>query len=133
MDYEALGLRVGLEIHAQLDTEKLFCSCPTILEDSHDYSYERRLRPTMSELGEIDPAAKEEFTKGIVNIYKGSLEGTCLVYADEEPPHQPNEEAIYILLQISSLLKADIVDQIQFMRKIVIDGSNVSGFQRTAL
>ncbi|MCS7111298.1 MAG: hypothetical protein RMI45_08715, partial [Ignisphaera sp.] len=29
-DYRALGLRVGLEIHQQLNTRhKLFCSCPT--------------------------------------------------------------------------------------------------------
>lgn len=133
MDYQALGLKVGLEIHAQLDTEKLFCSCPTFLEDVHDYSYKRRLRPTMSELGEIDPAAKDEFTKRIMNIYRGSLDGTCLVYADEEPPHEPNRDAVYTLLQISALLGADIADEIQFMRKIVIDGSNVSGFQRTAL
>jgi len=133
VDYDELGLKVGLEIHAQLDTRKLFCHCPTALNDDYDVSFMRRLRPTMSELGEIDPAAKEEFTKGIVNIYKASTKGSCLVYSDEEPPHEPNGDAIYILLQISRLLQADIVDQIQFMRKIVIDGSNVSGFQRTAL
>ncbi|MBN1786293.1 MAG: Glu-tRNA(Gln) amidotransferase subunit GatE, partial [Candidatus Methanofastidiosa archaeon] len=133
MDYEELGLKVGLEIHAQLDTRKLFCSCPSSLNENHDYLFKRRLRPTMSELGEIDPAAREEFTKGMMNIYNTSLSDSCLVYSDEEPPHDPNPDAIHILLQISALLKADIVDQIQFMRKIVIDGSNVSGFQRTAL
>ena len=30
MDYKALGLVAGIEIHQQLDTkEKLFCHCPT--------------------------------------------------------------------------------------------------------
>jgi len=30
MDYEALGLKVGVEVHRQLDTKhKLFCMCPT--------------------------------------------------------------------------------------------------------
>ena len=36
-------------------------------------------------------------------------------------------------MQVSLLLNARPLDSIQFMRKIVIDGSNVSGFQRTAL
>src|SRR3989344_5202400 len=36
-------------------------------------------------------------------------------------------------LYVALLLKAKPLDAIQFMRKIVIDGSNVSGFQRTAL
>lgn len=133
MDYDKIGLMVGLEIHAQLDTPKLFCSCPTELSDAGKCSIMRRLRPTMSELGEIDPAAKEEFTKGMVNNYLSDFDSSCLVYLDEEPPHDPNGDAVYILLQIAMLLQADICDQIQFMRKIVIDGSNVSGFQRTAM
>ncbi|GAF96681.1 unnamed protein product, partial [marine sediment metagenome] len=58
---------------------------------------------------------------------------TCLVELDEEPPRPINQEAIGIALEISLLLKAKIIDEIQVMRKIVIDGSNVSGFQRTAL
>ena len=32
MDYEARGLKAGIEIHQQLNTrEKLFCGCPTTL------------------------------------------------------------------------------------------------------
>ena len=43
MDYKALGLVAGIEIHQQLDTkEKLFCHCPTALreisEDSGEFS-----------------------------------------------------------------------------------------------
>jgi len=133
MDYDSIGLRVGLEIHAQLDTGKLFCRCPSVLSDSQNFGFKRQLRPTMSELGEIDPAAKEEFTKGMMNLYKASTDGNCLVYSDEEPPHDPDDDAVKTLLQISLMLNADIVDVIHFMRKIVIDGSNVSGFQRTAM
>ncbi|MHC1604609.1 MAG: Glu-tRNA(Gln) amidotransferase subunit GatE [Candidatus Methanofastidiosia archaeon] len=133
VDYEKIGLKVGLEIHAQLDTKKLFCDCPTTLMDTQDYEFKRRLRPTMSELGEIDPAARDEFKKGKTNLYKTNLDSSCLVYADEEPPHEPNAEAIKSLLQIALMLNADIVDEVHFMRKIVIDGSNVSGFQRTAM
>ena len=35
MDYNAIGLTAGIEIHQQLNTcEKLFCHCPTLLRDS---------------------------------------------------------------------------------------------------
>ncbi|MCK5626209.1 hypothetical protein KAI11_05070 [Candidatus Bathyarchaeota archaeon] len=42
----------------------------------------RRLRPTQSELGEIDPAALFEFTKGKTIVYEGYRDTTCLVEAD---------------------------------------------------
>ncbi|MBW2995083.1 hypothetical protein KY312_01920, partial [Candidatus Woesearchaeota archaeon] len=58
---------------------------------------------------------------------------TCLVELDEEPPRKVNQEAVQIVLQIAHLLNAKIVDEIHFMRKTVIDGSNTTGFQRTAL
>ena len=36
-DYEKLGLKCGLEIHQQLDTEmKLFCRCPAELQGTRD-------------------------------------------------------------------------------------------------
>ncbi|MCK5107823.1 MAG: GatB/YqeY domain-containing protein, partial [Nanoarchaeota archaeon] len=43
------------------------------------------------------------------------------------------QETLTTALQIAKMLNAKIVDKIQFMRKVVVDGSNVSGFQRTAL
>lgn len=52
---------------------------------------------------------------------------------DEEPPRGPDREALEVALQIGYLLNAKPVDEVHFMRKIVIDGSNVSGFQRTAI
>lgn len=42
-------------------------------------------------------------------------------------------EAVDLCLTMAVILNAKPVDEIQFMRKIVIDGSNTSGFQRTAL
>ncbi|NJE60835.1 Glu-tRNA(Gln) amidotransferase subunit GatE [Thermococcus sp. 21S7] len=132
-DYEKLGLKVGLEIHRQLDTKKLFSPVPSELSDEVEFTFQRRLRPTISELGEIDPAALEEFKKGKSYIYEGNHLLADLVYMDEEPPHMPDEEALKVSLQISYLLNATPVDEVHFMRKIVIDGSNVSGFQRTAI
>ncbi|WP_297466848.1 Glu-tRNA(Gln) amidotransferase subunit GatE [Thermococcus sp.] len=132
-DYEKLGLKVGLEIHRQLDTKKLFSPVPSELTEKVDFTFERRLRPTMSELGEIDPAALEEFKKGRKYVYEGNYELSDLVYMDEEPPRGPDRETLEVSLQIAYLLNAKPVDEVHFMRKIVIDGSNVSGFQRTAI
>jgi len=132
-DYKELGLMVGLEIHRQLDTKKLFSPVPSELTDDVDFTFERRLRPTMSELGEVDPAALEEFKKGRKYVYEGNYELSDLVYMDEEPPRGPDKEALEVSLQIAYLLNAKPVDEVHFMRKIVIDGSNVSGFQRTAI
>ncbi|MFA4645693.1 Glu-tRNA(Gln) amidotransferase subunit GatE [Pyrococcus kukulkanii] len=133
IDYEQIGLKVGLEIHRQLDTKKLFSPVPSELTDKVDFTFQRRLRPTMSELGEVDPAALEEFKKGRIYIYEGNNELSDLVYMDEEPPRGPDREALEVALQIAYLLNAKPVDEIYYMRKIVIDGSNVSGFQRTAI
>jgi glutamyl-tRNA(Gln) amidotransferase subunit E len=133
-DPEASQLRVGLEIHQQLATStKLFCPCPIVKSDELPLSFERRLRPTQSELGQIDPAAVFEFNKGRVNLYKWNPESACLVDADEEPPHPPNAEAIETALLMAQVLGSDVVDEVHVMRKLVIDGSNTSGFQRTAI
>ena len=58
---------------------------------------------------------------------------SCLVEADDEPPHHVNEEAFESSIIFSMALNSDIIDEIHVMRKIVIDGSNTSGFQRTML
>ncbi|MEM2740005.1 MAG: Glu-tRNA(Gln) amidotransferase subunit GatE [Candidatus Bathyarchaeia archaeon] len=135
LDYEALGLKVGLELHFQLATRyKLFCRCPaTLSEGEAKLRFERRLRPTQSELGEVDPAALFEFRKGLTIVYEADDRSTCLVELDEEPPHSINEEAVDIALTIALLLNAKPVDEIHVMRKVVIDGSNTTGFQRTCV
>ena len=133
MDYDALGFRAGLEIHQQLDTGKLFCRCPSRLSSEYDDSFERFLRPTRSEMGELDRAALAEAEKGRRFLYLYSRESSCLVESDEEPPHEMDREALEIGLKVALMMNARIVDEIHVMRKIVIDGSNTSGFQRTAL
>ena len=133
MDYRALGLKVGLEIHQQLLTHKLFCDCASRLsEDEGGIRFQRRLRPTQSELGEVDAAAIEEARRHLTFVYEAPS-NSCLVEADEEPPHHPNEDALEIVLEIALLLDARPVREVDFMRKIVIDGSNTAGFQRSAL
>ena len=131
MDYSKLNLKVGLEIHQQLDTHKLFCDCESKLNEKKGIVFLRRLRPTQSEMGEIDRAAVAEAQKKLCFYYQTA--DTCLVEADEEPPHAANDEAIDITLEASFMSNAKIVDEVHFMRKVVIDGSNTAGFQRTAL
>lgn len=91
------------------------------------------MRPTQSELGEVDPAAAFEFMRGRGYIYKTNNKSTCLVEMDEEPPHSLNKEAIKICLIVALMVRAKPVDEIHVMRKIVIDGSNTTGFQRSCI
>lgn len=134
-DYEELGLVAGLEIHQQLDTStKLFCGCPTDRREPKEstHRFRRYLHPTRSELGEIDVAALEEASVEREFEYL-AFDSTCLVEADEEPPNRIDSEAIEVVLEIADLLDMTPVDQAHVMRKIVVDGSNTSGFQRSAL
>jgi glutamyl-tRNA(Gln) amidotransferase subunit E len=135
LDFKELGLRVGLEIHVQLDTSrKLFCKCPTkLVEERSKFNIERGLRPAKSETGEVDPAAILEWRRERVFIYEVPPESSCLVEIDEEPPHQLDEDSLTVAIAIAKALNMRVVDEIHVMRKIVVDGSNVSGFQRTAL
>ena len=129
------ALKVGLEIHRQLDTRhKLFCGCPTDFAESEPQEkFLRRLRPTQSELGQIDQAALFEFHRGRSVLYEADNQTSCLVEMDEEPPSELNKEAVDVCLTASLLMEAEPVDEIHVMRKLVIDGSNTTGFQRTAV
>jgi len=135
IDYYEVGLKVGLEIHQQLDTsKKLFCSCPAMLSaDESDFEFYRRLRPTQSEMGEVDPAALFEYQRGRDFKYEGDHRTNCLVEMDEEPPHDLNREALDICLTIALMLDSRPIDEVHVMRKTVIDGSNTTGFQRTCI
>ncbi|MEJ2272422.1 MAG: Glu-tRNA(Gln) amidotransferase subunit GatE, partial [Candidatus Bathyarchaeota archaeon] len=133
--YSKIGLKAGLEIHQQLDTkEKLFCSCePNLFKDEPDYTFIRKLRPSQSELGQVDLAALFEFQKETEILYEANNETSCLVEMDEEPPHDLNKEAVEISVLTSLMMKMKPVDEIHVMRKTVIDGSNTTGFQRTCV
>lgn len=135
INYEEIGLKVGLEIHQQLDTSaKLFCNCkPELSKEEPEITFLRGLRPTQSELGQIDSAAYFEFQKGVKIRYEANSENSCLVEMDEEPPHPLNVEAVEAVLTAALMIESEPVDEIHVMRKTVIDGSNTTGFQRTSV
>lgn len=135
MDYEKIGFKCGIEIHNRLATKhKLFCNCPPkFSEQPPEKIIMRKLRPVAGELGRVDTAATYEYLKDKIYKYQVFKDASCLVEADEEPPHKINKEALEIVLQICKLLNATVPEEIHIMRKTVIDGSNTSGFQRTAL
>jgi glutamyl-tRNA(Gln) amidotransferase subunit E len=134
LQIDKIGLKVGLEIHQQLSTnKKLFCNCTPIESDEYSKKISRKLRASKSEFGKYDPAALFEKSKSKTFVYYINPKSSCLVEEDEEPPHEIEDGAKKIVLVIASALKSNIFTEIYPMRKLVIDGSNTSGFQRTML
>ncbi len=133
LSYEKLGLMVGLEFHQQLETHKLFCKCPSdVRTDEPDIKIERQLRAVAGETGEVDLAAAFEMQKEANVIYEGYSDTTCLIEFDEEPPALINRRAVDIALEIALIFEMQPIEEIQVMRKTIIDGSTPMGFQRTA-
>ncbi len=133
IDYKKLGLKIGIEIHQRLATEKkLFCNCSAKISGNEEpvFEFRRKLRPTTSEVGEVDKAALEEFERNrefIYSVYKNC----CSIETDSDFPREVNKEALKISLQLAKMLKMRVPDELQIMRKVVIDGSNTMGYQRT--
>jgi glutamyl-tRNA(Gln) amidotransferase subunit E len=125
-------VKAGLEVHQQLNVGKLFCADAGELSDEVRGDFVRRLRPSSGEDQQVDAAAAFQASRGLRYRYEISV-NSCLVEADEEPPHPLNPEALDVALTLALLLDARPVDEVEVMRKIVVDGSNTSGFQRTAL
>jgi glutamyl-tRNA(Gln) amidotransferase subunit E len=134
LDCAAVGFKCGIEIHQQVNTRKLFCECESVLRnEAPDGVFKRKLHAVASELGEYDPAALHEMHRERTFFYEYYDSSVCLVEMDEEPPHPVNRNALEAAMQVALLLNAKPVNEVQIMRKTVIDGSNTAGFQRTML
>ncbi len=133
IDVDSLGVRVGLEVHQQLATGKLFCRCIPTDTDQYSAEFRRSLRASKGESGEFDQAALFEGTKAKIIVYRTSPDSSCLVEEDERPPDMIDMDAKRVALIIASALNSQIFDEMYPMRKTVVDGSNTAGFQRTIL
>ncbi|MBN2447669.1 MAG: Glu-tRNA(Gln) amidotransferase subunit GatE, partial [Phycisphaerae bacterium] len=134
-DYAAIGFKSGLEVHRQLLTRtKLFCRCPAgRYSSAYDAEILRHMRPTLSELGEYDGTALME-KKTRKNIYYHIQRDTVCTYEfDDTPPFFMSDEALDIALEISMLLRLNVVSELHVARKQYLDGSIPTGFQRTAI
>jgi glutamyl-tRNA(Gln) amidotransferase subunit E len=135
LDYQAVGLISGLEVHQQLLTrEKLFCRCPAgLYTESHDGEVLRHMRPTLSELGEYDGTALMEFKTKKEIIYLLNHQNVCTYEMDDTPPFLVNQEAIDVAIELCLTMNMDIIDEVHIARKQYLDGSIPTGFQRTAI
>jgi glutamyl-tRNA(Gln) amidotransferase subunit E len=125
-------MKAGLEVHQQLATSKLFCACPAELSEEVLGSFSRTLRASGGESRAVDAAAALQASRGFVYRYE-VVPPSCHVEMDEEPPHALDPAALEAALLLALLVDARPVDEVEIMRKIVVDGSTTSGFQRTAL
>ena len=134
LDYNKLGFKAGIEIHQELNTKKLFCNCNSSLKEENLVSKtSRKLKAVAGETGQIDLASAYEQFRNREFIYHNFENESCLVELDEEPPHPVDEEAFEIALKVAKLFKLEVPNTVCVMRKMVTDGSAVSGFQRTML
>ena len=62
--------------------------------------FERKLKAASGETGKTDKAASYEQKKNKYFKYEACRNSSCLVEMDEEPPRNPNSEAIEISLLI---------------------------------
>ncbi|MGC8562884.1 MAG: Glu-tRNA(Gln) amidotransferase subunit GatE [Thermoplasmata archaeon] len=132
LEEEQNDVKIGLEIHFQVSGRKLFCECKGEEGTKELESFTRRLTIVSGEKSEKDAAALQESMKGKEFEYR-KTENSCLVEMDEEPPHHPGKDTLETAIIVSLILGCKVVDNVHFMRKIVIDGSNTSGFQRTGV
>lgn len=135
LDYQAVGLISGLEVHQQLLTkEKLFCRCPAgLYTETHDGEVLRHMRPTLSELGEYDGTALMEFKTKKEIVYLLNHLNVCTYEMDDTPPFLVNQEAIDVAIELCLTMSLDIIDEVHIARKQYLDGSIPTGFQRTAI
>ncbi len=119
--FQQLGLRVGLEIHQQLDTaEKLFCHCPTgYHNEPAQAEILRHMRPTLSEMGTYDRTALMEFRTHKQVHYQIHFSSTCSYEIDDTPPFPVNRQALELGLKGTLLFGCSLVDEVHISRKLL--------------
>ncbi|MCL4397360.1 Glu-tRNA(Gln) amidotransferase subunit GatE [Candidatus Parvarchaeota archaeon] len=129
-----MKIKCGFEWHVQIDSGKLFCRCKSEIKENKDYlEIKRLIRPSFGESGKIDISAEFEGQKTKNIVYKVFNDTDCLVDIDEEPPHDLDRDALSAGVNLSYALNMHIMNNLIFMRKTIVDGSNTTGFQRTAI
>lgn len=132
MDYKKINFKCGVEIHQQLSDRKLFCECSSSMkEEKPNLKIIRKLNISLGETGALDKAAKYESKKNQEFVYQSYENESCLVESDGEPPHKINEDALTTAISVAKALKMNLPDNFEVMRKIILDGSSCSSFQRT--
>jgi glutamyl-tRNA(Gln) amidotransferase subunit E len=139
INYKEIGFKAGLEIHHQLKSErKLFCHCPANLDEDlqkkPQYTFHRRFRAVMGEMGDFDPGMLVEVEKGYLVIYHANDEHVCTYEMDETPPFWADDHTIDLGYHIAALFNCESpVEQIVVNRKQYLDGSITTGFQRAVI
>ncbi len=135
LNYKALGLKCGLEIHQELQTNrKLFCFCPSILQTGDpDVYVKRNFRPVLGEMGKFDEAMLLEYEKKLTVLYEIYNQVCCTYEMDETPPFEIDKRALEIGLIIGFMLNLMPYNELYVCRKNYLDGSVPCGFQRTLL
>ena len=130
-----MKIKCGFEWHVQINSGKLFCRCNPVMHEgpTSDQEVTRLLHPSFGESGRIDKSASFEGESMKRTMYRVFSDSDCLVDLDEEPPHAPDRTAIETAFMMASALDAVLFKDLVFMRKTIVDGSNTSGFQRTAI
>jgi glutamyl-tRNA(Gln) amidotransferase subunit E len=136
VDFKKLGFHAGIEVHHQIRSDrKLFCRCPTILEEdpeNMDYTFYRYFRPVLGEMGDFDPGMLVEFEKGYKVIYYACERNTCTYEMDETPPFYPDMDAVKKGFILTFYFNCSaLAEEIVVNRKQYLDGSITTGFQRT--
>jgi glutamyl-tRNA(Gln) amidotransferase subunit E len=136
VDFKKLGFHAGIEVHHQIRSDrKLFCRCPTILEEdpeNMDYTFYRYFRPVLGEMGDFDPGMLVEFEKGYKVIYYACERNTCTYEMDETPPFYPDMDAVKKGFILAFYFNCSaLAEEIVVNRKQYLDGSITTGFQRT--
>ncbi|MBD3228157.1 MAG: Glu-tRNA(Gln) amidotransferase subunit GatE [Candidatus Lokiarchaeota archaeon] len=134
-DYEKLGLKAGIEIHQELNTNsKLFCRCePELTTEDPDFILQRNFRPVLGEMGEFDKAMLVEYQKGLMIQYEGYDDYSCSYEIDETPPFEIDWESLRIGVILCLLFNMKPIQELHVCRKNYLDGSVPCGFQRTTI